>query len=57
MCIRDRPYPRTAAPQAIIDELKGEFPDLAKVDVNGFVDPSVIKQLDASGFIDRLPGR
>ena len=51
-----KPYPTTAAPRAIIDELRGEFPDLAKVDVNAFVDPSVIRRLDTSGFIDRLYG-
>lgn len=49
-----KPYPTTPAPQAIIDELRGEFPDLAKVDVNAYIDPSFLKKLDASGFIDRL---
>jgi hypothetical protein len=38
-------------------ELRSEFPDLAKVDVNAFVDPSVMNKLDASRVIDRLPGR
>ncbi len=52
-----KPYPTTAAPQAIIDELRGEFPDLAKVEVNAYVDPSFIRKLDTSGFIDRLAGR
>ncbi len=52
-----KPYPTTAAPRAIIEELRGEFPDLAKVDVNTYVDPSFIRRLDTSGFIDRLPGR
>lgn len=49
-----KPYPTAAGPQAIIDELKGEFPDLAKVDVNAFVDPSFLRRLDASGFLDSL---
>ena len=55
--ITRKPYPTTAAPQAIIDELGGEFPDLAKVDVHAYVDPSFIRKLDASGFIDRLTAR
>jgi ABC-type nitrate/sulfonate/bicarbonate transport system substrate-binding protein len=49
-----KPYPTTAAPQTIIDELKGEFPDLARVDANAFVNPSFVRRLDTSGFIDRL---
>ena len=52
-----KPYPSTAAPQVILDALKGEFPDLAKVEVNAYVNPSFIRKLDISGFIDRLYGR
>ncbi len=52
--VTPRPYPTAAGPQAIIDELKGEFPDLARVDVSTFVDPSFLRRLDASGFIDGL---
>jgi len=49
-----KPYPTAAGPLAIVDELKGEVPDLTRVDVNTYVDPSFIRKLDAAGFIDSL---
>ena len=37
-----------------VPRVKDEFPELQKVDLDRFIDSSILRQLDQSGFIDRL---
>jgi NitT/TauT family transport system substrate-binding protein len=52
--VRAKPYPNRKGIQAIIDEVKNINPAVAKLNVNDFVDESILKKLDQSGFIEGL---
>lgn len=52
--VKARPYPNRKGIQAIIDEVKNINPAVGKLNVDDFVDASILKQLDQSGFIDGL---
>lgn len=49
-----KPYPSLDAARTLIENLKSDFPDLTKVRPEEYVDRSIVKALDDSGFIDRL---
>jgi len=49
-----KPYPSLGAARTLIENLKSDFPDLTKAEVEQYVDRSLVKALDDSGFIDRL---
>lgn len=49
-----KPYPSLAAAQAVLTGLRSDFPELAQVRPAQYVDGSFVKELDDSGFIDRL---
>jgi len=49
-----KPYPHLPGLEAMLAAAKVEFPELAKVDLNTFVDASLLRKIDQSGFIDRL---
>ena len=51
-----KPYINREALAALIEIVKGEFPDLQKVNLNQFVDDGILRDLDRAGFIDKLPG-
>ncbi len=52
--VKARPYPNRKGIQLIIDEEKNIDPAIAKLNVNDFVDDSILQKLDRSGFIDSL---
>lgn len=49
-----KPYPTVKGIQALLDLLAKERPEAAKAAPEQFVDSSLLKELDRSGFIDRL---
>jgi ABC-type nitrate/sulfonate/bicarbonate transport system substrate-binding protein len=49
-----KPYPSLEAARTLIENLKGDFPDLVKVNLGAYVDRSFVRELDESGYIDRL---
>ncbi len=49
-----KPYPSLAAARTLIAGLRSDFPELAQVRPESYVDGSFVKELDDSGFIDRL---
>ncbi len=52
--IKKKPYPNMAGLQAILEIVKQETPQAAGFDLRNFVDDSVLRQLDRSGWIDAL---
>jgi NitT/TauT family transport system substrate-binding protein len=52
--IKTRPYPNKKGIQSIIDEVKLINPAVAKLNIDDFVDDSILKRIDQSGFIDNL---
>ena len=52
--IKKKPYPNMAGLQAIFEIVKEETPQAAGYDLRTFVDDSVLRQLDRSGWIDAL---
>jgi NitT/TauT family transport system substrate-binding protein len=52
--IKTRPYPNKKGIQSIIDEVKNINPSVAKLNIDDFVDDSILKRIDQSGFIDSL---
>lgn len=51
-----KPYPSKQALQAMVEAGLDTLPDLARIDLDRFVDTSILEQLDRSGFIDGLYG-
>lgn len=49
-----KPYVNRKTLTAMVEVVADEFPELQKVDLDRFVDDSILVQLDRSGFIDRL---
>jgi hypothetical protein len=49
-----KPYPSLEAARTLIENLKGDFPDLVKVNLGAYVERSFVGALDDSGYIDRL---
>ena len=49
-----KPYPSKQALQAMVEAGLDTLPDLARIDLDRFVDTSILEQLDRSGFIDGL---
>lgn len=49
-----KPYPSRRAAETLIETFRPEFPALGKVSVDAFLDLSVLRKLDQSGFIDQL---
>ena len=49
-----KPYPSLEAARTLIENLRGDFPDLVTVDLGAYVDRSFVRALDESGYIDRL---
>jgi NitT/TauT family transport system substrate-binding protein len=52
--VKAKPYPNRKGVQAIIDEVKNINPAVGKLNVDDFVDESILKKLDQTGFIDGL---
>jgi ABC-type nitrate/sulfonate/bicarbonate transport system substrate-binding protein len=52
--IKTRPYPNKKGIQSIIDEVKLINPAVAKLNIDDFVDDTILKRIDQSGFIDNL---
>ncbi len=52
--IKKKPYPNMAGLQAIFEIVKEETPQAAGYDLRTFIDDSVLRQLDRSGWIDAL---
>ena len=52
--IKARPYPNRQGIQSIIDEVKHINLAVAKLNLDEFVDDSILRRLDRSGFIDSL---
>ena len=53
----DIPYPSLRAVQSIVDKIAEEDPKVKERDVRSFVDDTLVKELDDSGFIKSLYGR
>ncbi len=49
-----KPYPSLEAARTLIENLKVDFPDLAKARPEQYVERAILKTLDESGDIDRL---
>ncbi len=49
-----KPYPSLDAARTLIENLKGDFPDLTKASPEAYVDRSYVRALDESGYIDGL---
>lgn len=48
------PYPTPDGVKTMLDDLAPKFPKAATADPKAFVDPSLIRELDTSGFIKQL---
>ena len=53
----DVPYPSLRAVQAIVDKIAEEDPKVKEREVRSFVDDTLVKELEDSGFIKSLYGR
>ena len=53
----DVPYPSLRAVQSIVDKIAEEDPKVKERDVRSFVDDTLVKELEDSGFIKALYGR
>ena len=49
-----KPYPSIEAARALIEAVRSEFPQLAQVSLETHIDPSFLRNLDESGFIDQV---
>ena len=52
--IRKKPYPTIEGIQTVLDQIKTQNPGAEKTLPEAVIDASIIKELDDSGFIDRL---
>ena len=54
--IRRMPYPDAGGIQTIINQLALSRPQLKSLNPNDFIDPSILKEIEDSGFIKKLYG-
>ena len=54
--IRRVPYPDREGIQTIIDQLAKSRPQMKSLNPNDFIDPSILKEIEDSGFIKKLYG-
>ena len=54
--IRRVPYPSREGIQTIIDQLAKTRPEMKNLNPNDFIDPSILKEIEDSGFIKKLYG-
>jgi len=54
--IRRVPYPDAAGIQTIIDQLAKTRPQMKNLKPNDFIDPSILKEIEDSGFVKKLYG-
>jgi len=54
--IRRMPYPDREGIQTIIDQLAKTRPQMKNLNPGDFIDPSILKEIDDSGFIKKLYG-
>ena len=54
--IRRVPYPDREGIQTIIDQLSKTRPQMKSLNPNDFIDPSILKEIEDSGFIKKLYG-
>jgi ABC-type nitrate/sulfonate/bicarbonate transport system substrate-binding protein len=54
--IRRVPYPDREGIQAIIDQLAKTRPQMKNLNPNDFIDPSILKEIEDSGFVKKLYG-
>jgi len=54
--IRRVPYPNPEGIQTIIDQLAKTRPQMKNLNPNDFIDPSILKEIEDSGFIKKLYG-
>ncbi len=54
--IRRVPYPDPAGIQTIIDQLAKTRPQMKNLNPNDFIDPTILKEIEDSGFVKKLYG-
>ncbi len=54
--IRNVPYPNREGIQIIIDQLAKSRPQAKSLNPSDFIDPSILKEIEESGFVKRLYG-
>jgi hypothetical protein len=54
--IRRVPYPDREGIQTIIDQLAKTRPQMKNLNPSDFVDPSILKEIEDSGFVKKLYG-
>ena len=54
--IRRVPYSDREGIQTIIDQLARPRPQMKNLNPNDFIDPSILKKIEDSGFIEKLYG-
>ncbi len=55
--IRPVPYPTAEGIQTIIDQLAKTRPQAKSLNPNDFIDPTILKEIEESGFVKRLYGQ
>ena len=55
--IRNVPYPNPEGIQTIIDQLAKSRAQAKRLNPNDFIDPTILKEIEASGFVKRLYGQ
>jgi len=55
--IRRVPYPEREGIQTIIDQLAKTRPQMKGLNPDDFIDPSILKEIEDSGFVQKLYGR
>lgn len=55
--IRNVPYPNPEGIQTILDLLAKTRPQFKKLNPNDFIDPTILKEIEDSGFVKQLYGR
>jgi hypothetical protein len=54
--IRPAPYPTSEGIQTIIDHLAKTRPQAKELNPSDFIDPSILREIEDSGFVKRLYG-
>jgi ABC-type nitrate/sulfonate/bicarbonate transport system substrate-binding protein len=54
--IRRVPYPDREGIQTIIDQLAKTSPEMKNLNPNDFIDPTILKEIEDSGFVKKLYG-
>ena len=49
-----KPYPSLGAARTLVENLRADFPDLVRVNLDAYVERSFVRALDESGYIDGL---